>query len=94
MLSFQSCVSYVYSITTKQGKHLVIDAGHISISSELADKEAIRQIHLKRKQPYSEEDFKRLESMMYDRLSLRLQDAQVGLYISSPNMAPEVVPSS
>lgn len=55
----------------------MVDAGHISIESRLADKKAVKEINAKRKQKYSEADYKRLESMMYDRLSVRLQDAQV-----------------
>jgi len=67
----------VYSVTTKDCKHLVVDAGHISIESDLADKEAVREIHLKRNQQYSNDDYKRLESLMYDRMSLKLEAAQV-----------------
>ncbi|KAH9898385.1 vacuolar protein sorting-associated protein 13 [Cubamyces lactineus] len=63
-------------VTTTKGKHLVIDAGHISIGSELASKEAIQEIHAKRRQQYTEEDYKHLESMMYDRLTVRLEAAQ------------------
>ncbi|KAH9849745.1 vacuolar protein sorting-associated protein 13 [Lenzites betulinus] len=63
-------------VTTTKCKHLVIDAGHISIGSELASKEAIQEIHAKRKQQYTEADYKHLESMMYDRLTVRLEAAQ------------------
>ncbi|KAL4243512.1 VPS13 family protein [Abortiporus biennis] len=63
-------------ITTNQCKHLLIDAGHIAIESELANKKAIQEINAKRKQQYTEEDYLRLESMMYDRLSVHLQSAQ------------------
>lgn len=54
-----------------------MDAGHIAIESDLASKDAIRIIHQKRNQQYDEEDYKQLESLMYDKLFLRLQDAQV-----------------
>lgn len=54
-----------------------MDAGHIAIESDLASKDAIRIIHQKRNQKYDEEDYKQLESLMYDKLFLRLQDAQV-----------------
>jgi len=64
------------NVTTNNCKHLIIDAGHIAIESDLAAKEAIRTIHQKRHQKYSDEDYKRLEALMYDKLSLRLQDAQ------------------
>ncbi|KDQ63547.1 hypothetical protein JAAARDRAFT_29565 [Jaapia argillacea MUCL 33604] len=63
-------------ITNAHCKHLVIDAGHIAIESDLADKDAIRQIQLKRLQQYTEEDQKKLESLMYDKFSLRLEAAQ------------------
>ena len=68
----------LYSVTTTRGKHLVVDAGHISIVSELASKEAIREIQLKRKKRYTKEDYEHLESMMYDRLKVQLKAAQVG----------------
>ena len=63
-------------ITTNKCKHLVIDAGHISIESELANKAAIQEIQAKRKQQYTDDDYKQLESMMYDRLLVRLESAQ------------------
>ncbi|KAJ7254114.1 hypothetical protein B0H12DRAFT_1202424 [Mycena haematopus] len=63
-------------VTTHKCKHLIIDAGHIAIESNLADKDAIRAIHLKRNKQYSDEDYKQLESLMYDKFSLRLQAAQ------------------
>ncbi|KAF5390329.1 hypothetical protein D9757_002946 [Collybiopsis confluens] len=63
-------------VTTLSCKHLIIDAGHIAIESELADKAAIRAVHLKRSQKYSEEDYKQLEDLMYDKMSLKLHSAQ------------------
>jgi vacuolar protein sorting-associated protein 13A/C len=65
------------SIITHKCTHLLIDAGHISIESDLASKEAIRQVHLKRDQQYTDDDYARLESLMYDKLNLKLEDAQV-----------------
>lgn len=55
----------------------MVDAGHIAVGSDLVDKEAIRAIQSKRNQKYSEEDYRQLESLMYDKVSLRLEDAQV-----------------
>jgi vacuolar protein sorting-associated protein 13A/C len=63
-------------ITTTQCRHLVIDAGHISIESDLADKDTLIQVQSKRKKEYSDEDYKRLESLMYDKFSLKLEAAQ------------------
>ncbi|KAG2023495.1 hypothetical protein CC2G_001143 [Coprinopsis cinerea AmutBmut pab1-1] len=63
-------------ITTTECTHLIVDAGHIAVESELGDKKAIHDIHQKRNQQYTDEDYRRLESLMYDKLSLNLQDAQ------------------
>ncbi|RDB28887.1 Vacuolar protein sorting-associated protein 13 [Hypsizygus marmoreus] len=64
------------NVSTHDCTHLIIDAGHISIESDLADKGAIRTIHLKRNQQYNEEDYKYLESLMYDKVLLKLDAAQ------------------
>lgn len=64
------------SITTKNCKHLIVDAGHIAIESQLANKKAVQEISAKRKQQYSDEDYRRLESLMYDKLTVRLEAAQ------------------
>ncbi|KAJ7783787.1 vacuolar protein sorting-associated protein 13 [Mycena maculata] len=63
-------------VTTHNCKHLIIDAGHIAIESDLADKDAIRAIQQKRNKQYSDQDYKELESLMYDKLSIRLEAAQ------------------
>lgn len=63
-------------VTTHNCKHLIIDAGHIAIESDLADKDAIRAIHKKRNKQYSDDDYKQLESLMYDKMSIRLEAAQ------------------
>ncbi|XP_006454344.1 hypothetical protein AGABI2DRAFT_114096 [Agaricus bisporus var. bisporus H97] len=67
-------------ITTPNCKHLVIDAGHISIESDLVDKSAVQWVQLKRNQQYNDEDYRQLESLMYDKLTLRLEDAQVTFF--------------
>ena len=56
---------------------MILDAGHISIESDLADKKAVQAIHTKRNQQYSDEDYQQLETLMYDKMSLKLEDAQV-----------------
>ena len=47
------------------------------MKSALADKEAIREIEKKRNKQYTEDDYKQLESMMYDNYSVQLIAAQV-----------------
>ena len=80
LILFKGTELTLCSITTNDCRHLIIDAGHIAIESELADKKAIQEINAKRKQQYTDEDYKQLESMMYDRLTVRLQAAQVRIY--------------
>ncbi|KAJ6198671.1 LOW QUALITY PROTEIN: vacuolar protein sorting-associated protein 13a [Bipolaris maydis] len=51
---------------------LILDAGHMSVTSELVDKETLP----KQKQQYTEEDFRRLENLMYDKFNLKLESTQ------------------
>lgn len=52
----------------------VIDAGHISVISDLVDKSTFEEI--KGKESYTNEDWNRLNTLMYDRFNVHLQDAQ------------------
>ncbi|PFH54473.1 hypothetical protein AMATHDRAFT_72271 [Amanita thiersii Skay4041] len=63
-------------VTTHDCNHLIIDAGHIAVESKLADKKDLRSIQQKRQQAYNEEDYRNLESLMYDKFILRLEAAQ------------------
>ncbi|KAK8078326.1 Vacuolar protein sorting-associated protein 13 [Apiospora saccharicola] len=65
------------SITVKESTCLILDAGHISVSSELVDKDTLKQIQDKQNQQYSDEDFKQLESLMYDRFVVKLTSTQL-----------------
>ncbi|KAL8692671.1 MAG: hypothetical protein Q9218_002344 [Villophora microphyllina] len=65
------------SITSESTLCLVIDAGHVSLNSELVDKETMRDIQSKQKQKYTDQDFKQLEGLMYDRFLLKLDSTQM-----------------
>ncbi|EXJ81906.1 hypothetical protein A1O1_07973 [Capronia coronata CBS 617.96] len=65
------------SITEESTLCMILDAGHVSLNSELVDKETMRDIHGKQRQQYTEEDFKRLEGLMYDKFHLKLDSTQV-----------------
>ncbi|GAA5925213.1 hypothetical protein JCM10213_008734 [Rhodosporidiobolus nylandii] len=65
------------SMTEKNCQHLVLDAGHISVQSDLADQSALDAVKAKEHQEYQEEDYKRLESLMYDKFYVKLEDAQL-----------------
>ena len=58
-------------------QHIVLDAGHISVESELVDKQAVTSIRNKEHQNYDDEDFERLEALMYDRYHIKLESAQL-----------------
>ncbi|KAJ8122891.1 hypothetical protein ONZ43_g1029 [Nemania bipapillata] len=66
-----------HSIKTERSTCLILDAGHISLNSELVDKGTLKQIQDKQQQRYSDEDFKQLESLMYDRFLVKLTSTQV-----------------
>ncbi|KAI9780763.1 MAG: hypothetical protein M1839_006551 [Geoglossum umbratile] len=65
------------SITNKSSNCLIVDAGHVSMISDLVDKETIKEIQSKQRQQYSEEDYRRLEGLMYDKFQLKLEATQV-----------------
>lgn len=65
------------SITTKTSTCLILDAGHISVNSELVAKDTLKQIQDKQNQQYSDADFKQLESLMYDRFLVKLTSTQL-----------------
>lgn len=52
----------------------ILDAGHISVTSDLVDKKTFEEI--KAKKSYTEADWKKLNTLMYDQFNLHLQDAQ------------------
>ncbi|CAH2355297.1 vacuolar protein sorting-associated protein 13 [[Candida] railenensis] len=52
----------------------ILDAGHISVVSDLVDKKEIEEF--KSKDNYSEKDWNQLNTLMYDQFNIHLQDAQ------------------
>lgn len=65
------------TVTKKSTICLILDAGHAAVRSELIDKRTIEDIQNKQKQQYTEKDFKKLESLMYDKFQLKLDSTQV-----------------
>lgn len=66
-------------VTVEKCQTLVLDAGHIAVESKLADKTQLQDVQSKRGRQYNDDDFKQLEDLMYDRLSLRLESTQVSV---------------
>ena len=65
------------SITQESTLCLILDAGHVSLNSELVDKDTLREIQSKQKRQYTEEDYRQLEGLMYDKFMLKLESTQV-----------------
>ena len=65
------------SITSDSTLCLILDAGHVSLNSELVDKETMNDMQSKHKKQYKEEDFKQLEELMYDKFNLKLNSTQL-----------------
>ncbi|KAL7419546.1 Vacuolar protein sorting-associated protein 13 [Cryptotrichosporon argae] len=64
-------------MTLKTSQTLVLDAGHIAVESKLADKDQLKDIQAKRGRQYSDDDYRQLEDLMYDRLLFRLDSTQL-----------------
>lgn len=56
---------------------MIIDAGHINVDSQLADKAVVNDIKNKDIQKYSKRDAKTLEDLMYDKFNLQLSQTKV-----------------
>lgn len=65
------------SVTKKSSICLILDAGHASVRSNLIDKATLADIQSKQKQQYTDQDFKQLKNLMYDKFLLRLENTQV-----------------
>lgn len=65
------------SITMESALCLILDAGHVSLKSELVDKDTMREIQSKQKKQYTEADYRQLEGLMYDKFLLKLDSTQV-----------------
>ncbi|CAG8982131.1 hypothetical protein HYALB_00003223 [Hymenoscyphus albidus] len=65
------------NIASKKTICLILDAGHISVTSQLVDKKTLKDVQAKQRQSYTEEDYKRLESLMYDKFLVKLSSTQL-----------------
>ena len=65
------------SITKESALCMILDAGHVGLNSELVDKETMKEIQGKQKKQYTEEDYRQLEDLMYDKFILKLDSTQL-----------------
>ena len=66
-------------ITTRESEHVVLDAGHIAVRSLLADPKSLDAIRAKHSRQYTEQDYRELEDLMYDRYFIKLDSTQLVL---------------
>ncbi|EAW10592.1 membrane morphogenesis protein VPS13 [Aspergillus clavatus NRRL 1] len=82
------------SITQESSLCLILDAGHISVNSELVDRQTMKDLQAKQKRQYDENDYKELEHLLYDRFLLKLDSTQVligpGIEITKSQLSSEV----
>lgn len=65
------------SCTIKTSTCLILDAGHISLNSDLVKKELLHDVQSKHQKTYDDNDYAMLESLMYDKFLLKLHSTQV-----------------
>jgi vacuolar protein sorting-associated protein 13A/C len=65
------------SVTSAASICMILDAGHISVRSDLIDKDILNEVQSKQKQQYTEADHERLEQLMYDKFLVKLDSTQV-----------------
>ncbi|CCU75520.1 vacuolar protein sorting-associated protein, partial [Blumeria hordei DH14] len=65
------------SITEESTVCLILDAGHISVNSQLVDKDTLKQVQEKQQHSYTDEDYQQLESLMYDKFLVKLSSTQL-----------------
>jgi vacuolar protein sorting-associated protein 13A/C len=65
------------SVTEECSICLIVDAGHAKLSSELVDKDTMKEVQSKQKRQLTDQEFSELENLMYDKFKLRLESTQV-----------------
>ncbi|KAG0682611.1 hypothetical protein C6P40_000285 [Pichia californica] len=55
----------------------ILDAGHISINSDIIPSDKYQEIKNEKKDTYTEDDWKKMNTYMYDKLNLSIKDAQI-----------------
>ncbi|KAI1002652.1 Vacuolar protein sorting-associated protein 13 [Podosphaera aphanis] len=65
------------SMKQDQSTCLILDAGHIRVNSQLVDKQTLKQVQEKQQHSYTDEDYRQLESLMYDKFLVELSSTQL-----------------
>ncbi|KAK6505305.1 hypothetical protein TWF481_007211 [Arthrobotrys musiformis] len=65
------------NVTAHAANCLIIDAGHVSLTSDLVQKHDVQEIQAKQSTQYTDSDYEKLESLMYDKFLLQLKSTQI-----------------
>lgn len=65
------------SVTIQKTTCMILDAGHIGVNSKLVDKDTLKEVQSKQNHEYTTDDYKRLESLMYDKFLVKLSSTQL-----------------
>lgn len=64
-------------VTRYDCHHIILDVGHIAVSSNLVSQDRLETIKAKQNRQYTTDDYAQLESMMYDQFHVELKDTQL-----------------
>jgi len=65
------------TVTEASTMCMILDAGHIAVRSNLIDKATLEQIQSKQKHQYTDDDYKKLEGLVYDKFNVSLKSTQL-----------------
>lgn len=82
------------SVTRRSAICLILDAGHASVRSDLVDPATLADVEKKQRQQYTEQDFRQLESLMYDKFQVRLEATQVLIGTTVEETKRQLAPDS
>ena len=81
IMTFSPIIIIPQDVTRYDCHHIILDVGHIAVSSNLLSKDRLETIKAKQNREYTEDDYAQLESMMYDQFHVELTDTQVSRFV-------------
>lgn len=67
------------SVMSRDGDVLILDAGHLAVRSLLVEPQTMDELRSKHFRKYTDEDYRQLEELMYDRYFIKLEAVQLVL---------------
>lgn len=76
-MDIEAPLIYLPLHASEDSECVVVNAGHISVHSDLVPKETLDEIQRKQTKQYTEKDWEDLENLMYNKFNLQLHNTQV-----------------